>query len=69
MNSPLARPTPAAMIPGLVRSAVLYGPRDLEEQTLAMHIVGLLRRGIGAAAGGTPRERAKGRRLVSGGVG
>lgn len=41
----------AVFLPGLVRSAMLYGPKDLEEQMLVKHILKLMREGTGAAEG------------------
>jgi AcrR family transcriptional regulator len=38
----------AVFLPGLVRSAMLYGPKELEEQTLVRHILRLLGVGVGA---------------------
>ena len=36
----------APCIPGLVRSAMLFGPKGLDEKTVAGHIIRLLERGI-----------------------
>lgn len=45
MNDPRPNLT-AQMIPGMVRSAMLFGPQDLTESALASHILRLLRRGL-----------------------
>ena len=37
----------AVFIPGFVRSAMLYGPAGLDEETLAKHILRVLRHGLG----------------------
>ncbi len=36
----------AVCIPGLVRSAMVFGPRDLDEKTAVNHVMGLLARGL-----------------------
>jgi AcrR family transcriptional regulator len=41
-------PLTALFIPGLVRSAMLYGPKSLRRQTLIGQIMHLLRNGLGA---------------------
>jgi hypothetical protein len=36
----------ALCIPGMVRSVMLFGPRDVDEQTVTQQIVSVLTRGI-----------------------
>ncbi|HEV8290479.1 MAG TPA: TetR/AcrR family transcriptional regulator, partial [Tepidisphaeraceae bacterium] len=41
----------AIIIPGMLRSAMLYGPRELDEQVLIEHILHLVFEGIGRGNG------------------
>lgn len=49
----------AAYVPSLVRAAVLYGPRDVDDGAVENHILNLLRGGIDRAVGGKTNKRRR----------
>jgi AcrR family transcriptional regulator len=59
----------ALCVPGLIRSVMLFGPKGLDEQTVAAQLTRLMERGLGVAAAAEEDMTSKERTAVASGRG